>query len=264
MSVDGARAALAALVEAASAGQPFRLVLSDALMPEVDGFALARAIKADPRLSGTRLIMLSSAGLPLGRSRARDAGFSACLSKPIKHSDLLDAIVTVFGAAAPTKRAPRRRPRRSSSSRVGTRPLRVLVAEDNATNQKLVVTLLEQRGHTVVVVPNGRLAVQRAGEQTFDVILMDVQMPEMGGLEATAAIRERERSSGGHVPHIPIVAMTAHAMTGDRERCLDAGMDAYVSKPLRPDELLAAIDGQLVPHGSSPLARWLIGAGASD
>ena len=231
-SVDGARAALAALGEAAGAGQPFRLVLSDALMPEVDGFALARAIKADPRLSGTRLIMLSSAGLPLGRSRARDAGFSACLSKPIKHSDLLDAIVTVFGAAAPTKRAPRRRPRRSSSSRVGTRPLHILVAEDNATNQKLVVTLLEQRGHTVVVVPDGRQAVQRAGEETFDVILMDVQMPEMGGLEATAAIRERERSSGGHVPHIPIVAMTAHAMTGDRERCLDAGMDAYVSKPL--------------------------------
>ena len=202
-SVDGARAALAALVEAAGAGQPFRLVLSDALMPEVDGFALARAIKADPRLSGTRLIMLSSAGLPLGRSRARDAGFSACLSKPIKHSDLLDAIVTVFGAAAPTKRAPRRRPRRSSSPRVGTRPLRVLVAEDNATNQKLVVTLLEQRGHAVVVVPNGRLAVQRAGEETFDVILMDVQMPEMGGLEATAAIRERERSSGGHAPTFP-------------------------------------------------------------
>ena len=102
------------------------------------------------------------------------------------------------------------------------------------------MTLLEQRGHTVVVAPNGRKAVQFAEDQTFDVIPMDVQMPEMSGLEATAAIRERERSAGGH---IPIVAMTAHAMTGDRERCLDAGMDGYVSKPLRPDELVAAIDG---------------------
>ena len=137
------------------------------------------------------------------------------------------------------------------------------MAEDNATNQKLVVTLLEQRGHTVVVVaerpPGGST---RAENETFDVILMDVQMPEMGGLEATAAIREREQIDRRQ--HVPIVAMTAHAMTGDRERCLEAGMDAYVSKPLRPDELLAAIDGQLVPHGNRPLARWLIGAGASD
>ena len=113
------------------------------------------------------------------------------------------------------------------------------MAEDNVTNQKLVVTLFEHRKDTVVVAPNGRDAVQRSGEQAFDVILMDVQMPEMSGLEATAAIRERERSTGGHVP---IVAMTAHAMAGDRERCLEAGMDAYVSKPLRPYELLAAVD----------------------
>ena len=121
-----------------------------------------------------------------------------------------------------------------------TRPLRLLLAEDNATNQKLVVTLFESRGDTVVVASDGRQAVQLSGETSFDAILMDVQMPEMSGLEATAAIREREQALGGH---IPIVAMTAHAMAGDREQCLAAGMDAYVSKPLRLDELLAVVDG---------------------
>jgi CheY-like chemotaxis protein len=117
------------------------------------------------------------------------------------------------------------------------------VAEDNATNLKLVVTLLQHRGHSAVVASNGREAAARAAEESFDCILMDVQMPEMDGLEATGAIRRRERATGAHVP---IVAMTAHAMTGDRERCLQAGMDAYVSKPLRPDELLAVIDGLFV------------------
>jgi CheY-like chemotaxis protein/HPt (histidine-containing phosphotransfer) domain-containing protein len=117
--------------------------------------------------------------------------------------------------------------------------LRVLVAEDNAPNQTLVTALLQQRGHVVVLAPNGRKAVARSAEQPFDVVLMDVQMPEMDGFEATRAIRERERLTGGH---LPIVAMTAHAMAGDRERCLQAGMDGYVSKPLRPDELIDAIE----------------------
>ena len=124
-------------------------------------------------------------------------------------------------------------------SKTPARVLRVLVAEDNPTNQTLVAALLEQRGHHVSMVGNGRLAVERAAQQPFDVILMDVQMPEMGGLEATAAIRAAERQSGGHVP---IVALTARAMTGDREQCLAAGMDAYVPKPIRSEELFAAID----------------------
>ena len=237
-SVDGARAALDALSKAVDAGEPFRLVLSDALMPEVDGFALARAIRADARFAATRLIMLSSMGLPPGHSHVYEAGFSAYVSKPIKQSDLLDAIVAVFaphaGEAQPAA------PPQAPPPRARTRPLRLLLAEDNATNQKVVVTLFENRGDTVVVASNGREAVQRSAEQSFDVILMDVQMPEMSGLEATTAIRQREQSSGGHVP---IVAMTAHAMTGDREQCLAAGMDAYVSKPLRLDELLAVVDG---------------------
>jgi CheY-like chemotaxis protein len=124
----------------------------------------------------------------------------------------------------------------------------VLVAEDNATNQKLVLALLKQRGYDVVVVDNGRQAVETTAAQPFDVILMDVQMPELGGLEATAAIRARERDAGGH---IPIIALTAHAMAGDRERCLSAGMDAYVSKPLRPQDLLSAIDSFFATSGRS-------------
>ena len=248
-SVDGARAALDALAKAVDAGEPFRLVLSDALMPDVDGFALARAIRANARFAAAKLIMLSSMGLPPGHSRVHEAGFSAYLSKPVKQSDLLDAIVAVFAPrtgqgqqAAPARQAPPPRAR--------TRPLRLLLAEDNATNQKVVVTLFENRGDTVVVASNGREAVQQsAAEPSFDVILMDVQMPEMSGLEATAAIREREQSLGGH---IPIVAMTAHAMTGDREQCLAAGMDAYVSKPLRLDELLAVVDGLFTSGSPAP------------
>jgi CheY-like chemotaxis protein len=163
--------------------------------------------------------------------------FVATLVKPVKQSELLDAIVTAFAAPAPASRRPRAKPARRS--RRAARALRVLVAEDNPTNQKLVSVLLEQRGHQVSIVHNGRLAVERAAQEPFDLILMDVQMPEMGGLEATAAIREAEHRTGGH---IPIVALTARAMAGDREQCLAAGMDAYVAKPVRADELFAAID----------------------
>ena len=246
--VDGARVALAVLADAAAAGQPFRLVLTDALMPDVDGFALARDIGLDPRLAGVKLIMLSSAHAAEGRPRAQAAGVAAYLSKPVKHSDLLDAIFSVFGPRTRTRPSSSRRRRTASQQ---PHPLRILVAEDNATNQKLVTTLLEQRGHRVVVAPNGRDAVARSAEGSFDVILMDVQMPEMSGLDATAAIRARERETGAHVP---IAAMTAHAMTGDRERCLEAGMDAYLSKPLRPAELFATIDGLVAARPTSHVA----------
>ena len=251
VSVDSARAALAALEESVKRQDPFRLVLSDAMMSGVDGFALARAIKDDGRFPDTKLIMLTSMGLPAGRSPARLAGVSACLTKPVKQSDLLDTILAVFAHRAAKRSAPRTR-RRSVPAPGATRSLRILVAEDNVMNQKLVRTLFEERKDSVVVASNGREAVQRSGEQRFDIILMDVQMPEMSGIEATAAIRERERSTGGH---IPIVAMTAHAMSGDRERCLEAGMDAYVSKPLRPDELFSAVDGVLGSRPAAPAAE---------
>ena len=172
---------------------------------------------------------------------------AAVLSKPVKQSDLLEAIV---GAYKPPQARPKKEHRGSRRETAKTtQPLRILAAEDNATNQKLVTVLFEQRRDTVVVAQNGREAVALSADQKFDVILMDVQMPIMSGLEATAAIRARERATGGHVP---IVAMTAHAMSGDRERCLQAGMDAYVAKPLRPDELIAAVDA-LVGRTTPPV-----------
>jgi two-component system, sensor histidine kinase and response regulator len=249
-SVDSAASAITRLTEAAQNGDPFRLVVSDAHMPNVDGVALGRAIKADARLKGTRLILLTS-GSP-GRVQGRGGVFAAVLSKPVKQSDLLDAIVGAFAPRAGKKSdkfaavvsGSSRTPVVSGLSRTKRRhaPLRILAAEDNATNQKLVMALFEQRHDRVVIAQNGAEAVQRSAAEAFDVILMDVQMPLMSGIEATEAIRARERTTGGHVP---IVAMTAHAMSGDQERCLEAGMDAYVSKPLRPDELLATVDGVL-------------------
>jgi len=236
-SVDSATAAIAVMTDAVNQQRPFDLVLTDALMPDVDGFALARQIAGDTRLSAAKVIMLTSgAAPPQGESTERF--IASELSKPVKQSDLMDAIVTAFAEAvapAAVAASPAVQPREGVH-----RPLNILVAEDNATNQKLVVNLLDQRGHRVTIAANGREAVALSGDNAFDVILMDVQMPEMDGFEATAAIRRREEEHGGH---IPIVAMTAHAMAGDRERCLEAGMDAYVSKPLRPADLLTTVDG---------------------
>jgi two-component system sensor histidine kinase/response regulator len=234
-TVASAQAALAELSQAADDNRPYHLVLTDALMPDVDGFTLARQIGADKGLGGVKVILLTSAGLP-PRGRGRSANLAAALLKPVKQSDLLDAILTTFAAHTARAAAP---PRRARPAGTKQRSRRILVAEDNPTNQKLVVTLLRQRGHRVVTVSNGKQAVAKASEKPFDAILMDVQMPEMSGFEATEAIRRRERDTGSHTP---IVAMTAHAMTGDRERCLAAGMDAYVSKPLRAQQLLATID----------------------
>jgi len=236
VGVATAAEALDALRAAIAAGQPFHLVLTDALMPDVDGFTLAEQIAADDRVKAVKIVLLTSAGSPALRGR-RAALFVATLVKPVKQSELLDAIVTAF--ATPDAAAQRRRAKPARRSRRAARALRVLVAEDNPTNQKLVSVLLDQQGHHVTIVDNGRLAVERAAQEPFDIILMDVQMPEMSGLEATAAIREAERPTGRH---IPIVALTARAMAGDREQCLAAGMDAYVSKPVRAEELFAAID----------------------
>jgi two-component system sensor histidine kinase/response regulator len=234
-AVDTATAAVESLQQAAQQGNPFHLLLTDALMPEVDGVTLAQRVARDESLGEPKVILLTSAGAPVVKGRAARA-FAAKLAKPVKQSDLLDAIVTAFATPAPS-----RRQRGKDTQRQGqraSRALRVLVAEDNPTNQALVSALLKLKGHRVSIVGNGRLAADRAALESFDVILMDVQMPEMSGLEATAIIRDHERTTGRHVP---IVALTARAMAGDREQCLAAGMDAYVSKPLRPDELFSAI-----------------------
>jgi two-component system sensor histidine kinase/response regulator len=235
VSADGPNPALSLLRDAFQRGEPFDLVLTDALMPEIDGFALASSIAEDTRLARTKVILLTSAGQSLSDAPAT-ARLHGQLTKPVKQSDLLDAIVTAFAHRALQAGTATLKP---ASPSPHARTLNVLVAEDNATNQKLLHALLELRGHKVTMVGNGREALDATGREAFDIVLMDVQMPEMGGLEATEAIRARE---GDERTHVPIIALTAHAMAGDRERCLAAGMDDYVSKPLRPDELFAAID----------------------
>jgi CheY-like chemotaxis protein/HPt (histidine-containing phosphotransfer) domain-containing protein len=183
-------------------------------------------------------MMLSSGARPGDRARCFELGISAYLTKPVKQSDLMDTIVGVLGSR-PSR--PRRRPGAARPPK-GARSLRVLVAEDNAVNQQVAVGMLERAGHQATVAANGREVLALLEKGAFDLVLMDVQMPELDGLETTAAIRERERATGGH---LPIVALTAHAMKGDAERCLEAGMDAYLAKPLQPRELAAAIEGVL-------------------
>jgi CheY-like chemotaxis protein len=171
-----------------------------------------------------------------GPLQPRPSGVAACLTKPVCRAELRAAVLAALGGPAP-EAAPRQAA--AIAAAPPTHPLRILLAEDNAVNQRVARALLERRGHTVTVAGNGREAVRLAGERDFDVVLMDVQMPEMDGLEATAALRAGEVGSGRR---LPIVAMTAHAMKGDAERCLEAGMDAYVSKPIKPDLLFAAIE----------------------
>jgi len=211
-------------------------------MPGTDGFDLAASIQKSPRLAGASIMMLSSGARPGDRARCFELGISAYLTKPVKQSDLMDTIMGVLATQSQVRKA---RPRKEAT-RVppGSRRLRVLVAEDNAVNQQVAAGLLERAGHEAVVAGNGREALALLEKEAFDLVLMDVQMPELDGLETTAAIRERERATGGH---LPIVAVTAHAMKGDAERCLAAGMDGYVAKPLQPRELEAAIASVVTP-----------------
>ena len=229
-------AALEALRLAALADERFHAVVSDCQMPEIDGFALARSIRRDEQLTDTPIVMLTSVERPDDAARCRKLGIDACLTKPVKHSDLLDALATLFGVS--TRRV---RGAAKTLARSPARSLQILVAEDNVVNRKLVTTLLQKRGHQVTAVENGLeavAAIEAAPKTPFDVVLMDLQMPQMGGLEATHAIREGE----GLDRHVPIVALTAHAMQGDRERCLEAGMDGYLSKPIDVNRLLVTVE----------------------
>jgi CheY-like chemotaxis protein len=214
-------------------------------MPRMDGFMLAEQIKQDSGLGSTVVMMLTSGDRPDDTQRCEELGISAYLLKPIKQSELLEAIELAVGVTSvkPELLAPAARPRR--------RCLQVLLAEDSLVNQKLAVALLEGQGHKIRVVNNGREAIAAFETERFDMVLMDVQMPEMDGLEATARIRASEQRSEKHVP---IVAMTAHALKGDRERCLKAGMDAYVAKPIRADELFDAIDSLFADRGEAAAA----------
>jgi CheY-like chemotaxis protein len=238
-AVEGGRAALQALEVAKSTGRPFPLILLDGQMPEMDGFALAERIKKDPDLVGASIMMLTSAGHLGDAARCRELGISAYLVKPIRQGELLQGICNVLNLSTQMK-APlvTRHSLREAMSRS-----RVLLVEDNKVNQALAIRLLEKRGYNVSVAGDGRQALAALEKDEFDIVLMDVQMPEMDGFEATAAIRGRERLTG---THIPIVAMTAHALKGDQDRCLSAGMDAYLSKPIRTIELFATIEKMLV------------------
>ncbi|HEY8831239.1 MAG TPA: response regulator [Gemmatimonadaceae bacterium] len=235
--VDGGLAAITALDRALAAGKPFPLAIIDFQMPDLDGFGLAGRIKARPDLGTTMIMMLSSVGNQGDAVRCKSLGVASYLTKPVRQSVLLEAMLTVLAA----KDRPLDRPvlitRHSLNE--ARRSLRILLAEDNAVNRQLVIALLGKRGHTSVSVVNGREAVVAAANGGFDLILMDVQMPEMDGLQATAAIRQAEKLTGTHVP---IVALTAHAMKGDREACLAAGTDEYLSKPVNATELFALME----------------------
>ena len=230
--------ALQRLEAAKQAGSPFDLVLIDVQMPEVDGFALVEEFGKKTGLGDFAVMMLTSAGQAGDAARCRELGVAAYLTKPVAQEELLPAILAVLEERKPRMEAPRLVTR--YTIREQGRHLRILLAEDNAINQLLATRMLEKQGHTVACANNGKETLSALEREKFDVVLMDVQMPEMDGFEATAAIREREKATAA--PHQIVIAMTAHAIAGDRERCLRAGMDGYVSKPFRIAELLKEIE----------------------
>jgi PAS domain S-box-containing protein len=223
--------ALEEMLREARVGKPFALVLLDGMMPEMDGFMVAEKIRQDVEISSATVMMLSSAMSAGAAARCAELGVAAYLTKPVSELELLDAILIAIGGtvAQPAAEAAPNVPAASG--------LRILLAEDNMVNRAVAGAIL--RHHLLVHAPNGRKAVEAAAGATFDLIFMDVQMPEMDGLEATRRIREAEQATGRHTP---IAAMTAHAMAGDRERCLAAGMDDYLSKPLKKAEVLALLE----------------------
>ena len=253
--------ALAELYNAFEAGNPYRLLLLDAQMPGMDGFEVARKVKDAPYGAGLKTTLATSLGRKGDAALCKELGISGYLLKPVKQSDLLDAIMMALGQP-PDEEAPVITRHTVREARIR---LNILLAEDNIVNQKLAVKILEKRGHRVVIAPNGRKAVDAFKAEHFDLILMDVQMPEMDGMEATSEIRKIEdrrrntedRKQAKQTPtanqstinnqqstiqSIPIIALTAHAMKGDREKCIAAGMDDYVSKPIKTDELFAVIE----------------------
>jgi signal transduction histidine kinase/DNA-binding response OmpR family regulator len=246
VAVESGPVALEAMTQAEIDDHGFKLAIIDGNMPGMDGFELAERIKKDPRMAGAMIMMLTSAGHRGDAARCRRLGIVAYLLKPIRKSELLAAILTVLG-------------QRSSgatidlitrySLRETPRGLRILLVEDNRVNQVVVLRMLEKMGHTVKIACNGREAMSFTAAEIFDLVFMDVQMPEMDGLTATRNIRGREKKTGFH---IPIIAMTAHAMKGDKERCLEAGMDGYISKPVSSKEIEDMISTIAVTETATP------------
>jgi two-component system sensor histidine kinase/response regulator len=237
----GSPAAATALLRAARAGgDPFRIAILDMQMPEMDGESLGRAIKSDDELRDTRLVMMTSFGKRGDAKRLRDIGFAAYLTKPVKQSQLYDCLAMVLGGGSSGRASETAFVTRHSLNEARRREVRILLVEDNATNQLVALSILEKLGFGADVAPDGREAVRAMEKTAYDVVLMDIQMPVMDGFEATRLIRSGK--TGVPDPRIPIVAMTAHAMKGDRERCLEAGMDDYLSKPISPLALAEALE----------------------
>jgi two-component system, sensor histidine kinase and response regulator len=251
-AADSGAKALAAIETAEQKRDPFRLVLIDGHMPVMDGFELAEKIKIQKRLTGdgrveTIVLMLTSGGQPGEANRCRQLGIAAYLLKPVLKADLLTAILTAISQRQVGMSAPALVTRHIL--RESARKLRILVAEDNPVNQAVILRVLQKMGHTPVLAQNGKEALALAASEKFDIAFMDVQMPEMDGLAATGAIRENEKKSG---THLPIFAMTAHAMKGDRERCLAAGMDGYITKPVRFSDIEQTLAGLATPPPAAP------------
>ena len=230
-SVESGETALAQLSTARAAAEPYALILTDMHMPMMDGFSLVERIRQRPELSTSTIMMLTSAGHRGDAVRCQELGVAAYLLKPIRQSELREAIARVLGAKEQKGAIPLVT---RNSLQDARDPLRVLLVEDNAVNRLLATRLLEKRGHRVVMAANGREALDALENESYDLVFMDVQMPDIDGIEVTLAIRQREKLNGNHQP---VIALTAHAMKGDQERCLNAGMDGYLSKPIRPQEL---------------------------
>jgi two-component system sensor histidine kinase/response regulator len=257
-AVGGVLLALGALERADAANSPFDLVVTDLHMPVADGFVLVEELRKKARSAHIPVIMLSSGSQRSDRERCRDLAIAACLMKPVKPSELLDVLLNELTKAKPE----RSKPNIVNQPIDEQRPvLKVLLAEDNAVNRLLARRLLEKYGNTVIAVENGREALLAIERETLDLVIMDVQMPVMDGLEAIRRVRVREQTSG---LHLPIIALTAHAMKGDRERCLGAGADEYLTKPIRAVEFFAALgrikDGTIGPSSSLAALAGPLGA----
>ncbi len=235
--VSTGKEALAAIRRAKNKGKSFDLILIDSFMPEIDGFTLASKIKQNKKLTKPIVMMLTSAGRRGDAARCQKLGISAYLLKPIKASELLEAIFLALGTSSKQRKSLNLITRHSI--RESLPPMDILLAEDNIINQKVTIFMLKKHGHKVTVALDGREVLKALENKKFDLILMDVQMPNMDGFQAATSIREKEEKTGSH---IPIVAMTAHAMKGDQQRCLKAGMDDYLAKPLDPEELYKVIN----------------------
>jgi CheY-like chemotaxis protein/anti-sigma regulatory factor (Ser/Thr protein kinase) len=230
--------ALANLLTAHAEGAPYAVLVTDLHMPGMDGLALCERVRRQPELTVTLIMMLTAAGRQSEAERCKELGVNTCLQKPIRQCELRQAILGALREASAKLPVPPP-PSVSQESATPCRSLRVLLAEDNAVNQQLACRILQKRGHHTHVVGDGSAALDALEQDKYDVVLMDLQMPEMDGLEAVAAIREKEQGTGAHQV---VIALTAHALKDDGERCLAAGMDGYLAKPFRAQELYALLE----------------------